>query len=92
MLPWRDRKVKVSRKRTSLHQRGRESPSLHQRKHVFSEPHHPIKAPQTNLHTCGGDKECVKRVIAETLTHALAKNINMQGINGKIGFQHLQIK
>lgn len=27
-----------------------------------------------------------------TLTHSLAKNINMRGINGKIGFQHLQIK
>ncbi|MED6268191.1 hypothetical protein CHARACLAT_019880 [Characodon lateralis] len=31
--------------------RGRESPSLHQRKQVFSEPHHPISTPQTNLHT-----------------------------------------
>lgn len=27
-----------------------------------------------------------------TLTHSLAKNINMRGINGKIGFQHLHIK
>ncbi|MED6259619.1 hypothetical protein ATANTOWER_026505, partial [Ataeniobius toweri] len=41
----------------------------------------------------GGDiKECVKRVMAATLTHALAKNMNMQGINGKTGFQHLQVK
>ncbi|MEQ2306712.1 hypothetical protein AMECASPLE_011070, partial [Ameca splendens] len=40
----------------------------------------------------GGDiKECVKRVAA-SLTHTLAKNMNMQGINGKIGFQHLQVK
>ncbi|MEQ2186859.1 hypothetical protein GOODEAATRI_033163, partial [Goodea atripinnis] len=36
----------------SLHQRGRQSPSLHHRKQVFSEPHHPISTPQTNLHTC----------------------------------------
>lgn len=27
-----------------------------------------------------------------TLTHSLAKNVNMWGINGKIGFQHLQLK
>ncbi|XP_049427270.1 uncharacterized protein LOC125885642 [Epinephelus fuscoguttatus] len=43
--------------------------------------------------TGGGDvKECVKRVMGATLTHSLAKNINMRGLNGKIGFQHLQIK
>ncbi|MEQ2166386.1 hypothetical protein GOODEAATRI_027463 [Goodea atripinnis] len=30
--------------------------------------------------------------MAATLTHALVKKMNMQGINGKIGFQHLQVK
>ncbi|MED6287172.1 hypothetical protein CHARACLAT_013648 [Characodon lateralis] len=155
------------RESPSLHQRGRHSPSLHHRKQVFSEPHHPISTPQTNLHTSllrniltnqemmmdqmkiifttvqglksateeaigvepnllplahpqsvenleerlrnspdlknqlknalalkggGNIKECVKRVMAATLTHALAKNMNMKGINGKISFQHLQVK
>lgn len=41
----------------------------------------------------GGDiKECVKRIMGATVSHSLAKSINMRGINGKIGFQNLQIK
>lgn len=35
-----------------LDQRGRASPSLHQRKTVSSEPHQLIRRPQTSLHTC----------------------------------------
>lgn len=30
--------------------------------------------------------------VGATLSHSLVKSINMRGINGKIGFQNLQIK
>ncbi|XP_045897136.1 uncharacterized protein LOC123964074 [Micropterus dolomieu] len=36
--------------------------------------------------------ECVWRIMHAMITNSLAKNINMRGINGKIGFQRLQIR
>ncbi|XP_038554925.1 uncharacterized protein LOC119888442 [Micropterus salmoides] len=37
-------------------------------------------------------RECVWRIMHAMITNSLAKNINMRGINGKIGFQRLQIR
>ncbi|XP_027866520.1 uncharacterized protein LOC114140614 isoform X2 [Xiphophorus couchianus] len=40
----------------------------------------------------GSLTECVGRIMAALFTHSLSKQINWRGVNGKIGFQHLQIK
>uniref|UniRef100_A0A3B3YED7 DUF4806 domain-containing protein n=1 Tax=Poecilia mexicana TaxID=48701 RepID=A0A3B3YED7_9TELE len=40
----------------------------------------------------GSLSECVGRIMTALLTHSLSKQINWRGVNGKMGFQHLQIK
>ncbi|XP_016522871.1 uncharacterized protein LOC103132428 [Poecilia formosa] len=40
----------------------------------------------------GSLSECVGRIMAALLTHSFSKQINWRGVNGKMGFQHLQIK
>ncbi|KAA0716624.1 hypothetical protein E1301_Tti020360 [Triplophysa tibetana] len=37
-------------------------------------------------------RECVWRIMHTLITNSFAKNINMKGVNGKIGFQRLQIR
>lgn len=37
-------------------------------------------------------RESVWRIMPAMITNSLAKNINMRGVNGKIGFWRLQIR
>ncbi|KTF79429.1 hypothetical protein cypCar_00039317, partial [Cyprinus carpio] len=36
--------------------------------------------------------ECIWKIMHGLVTNDLAKKINMRGINGKIGFQHLRLR